>query len=177
MMKILILYLTKDGQTKKIAEHIASTYPEDTVEILSLREYFDITAEKLQSFDTIVIGASIRYGHFDPLLEKFIQQHHALLNSKKSAFFSVNLTARKENRNTPETNVYTRKLLARIKWQPNLVEVIAGALYYPRYRWFDRTMIRFIMKMTKGDTDTSKEYEYTDWQRVSQFAEQLRQLH
>ncbi|QGM80041.1 menaquinone-dependent protoporphyrinogen IX dehydrogenase [Otariodibacter oris] len=175
-MKILILYLTRDGQTQKIAEHIASTFHDDTVEVLSLREHFHISSEKLQSFDTIVIGASIRYGHFDPLLEKFIQQHYALLNSKKSAFFSVNLTARKANRNTPETNVYTRKLLAKIKWQPNIVKVIAGALYYPRYRWFDRVMIRFIMKMTKGDTDTSKEYEYTNWQQVSQFSEQIRKL-
>lgn len=175
-MKILILYLTRDGQTKKIAEHLATNFSEDTSEVLSLKEHIDIPTEKLQSFDTIVIGASIRYGHFNPLLEKFIHQHHALLNSKKSAFFSVNLTARKANRNTPETNVYTRKLLAKIKWQPDLVEVIAGALYYPRYRWFDRIMIRFIMKMTGGDIDTSKEYEYTNWQQVSEFAIEIRKL-
>ena len=99
-----------------------------------------------------------------------------MLNQKKSAFFSVNLTARKDNRNTPETNVYPRKLLTRIQWQPDLVEVMAGALLYPRYTFFDRFMIRFIMTMTKGDADTRKEYEYTDWRKVSLFAQKIRKL-
>lgn len=174
-MKTAILYLTRDGQTKKIAEYIAQTLNDDTT-LISLRDIPQPSAEQLERFDCIIIGASIRYGHFDPILEQFIQQHYALLNQKKSAFFSVNLTARKANRNTPETNVYTRKLLSRIQWKPKLVEVIAGALFYPRYTFFDRVMIRFIMKITKGDTDTSKEYEYTDWQKVSQFAEQIRKL-
>ncbi|OOH89280.1 protoporphyrinogen oxidase [Pasteurellaceae bacterium 15-036681] len=172
-MKTLILYLTNDGQTKKIAEKIADELQTECG-VISLTE--NPTAEMLDQYETIVIGASIRYGHFNPLLEKFIAQHYELLNRKKSAFFSVNLTARKETRNTPETNTYTRKLLARIQWQPNLVEVIAGALFYPRYTWFDRVMIRFIMKITKGDTDTSKEYEYTNWQQVSQFADKIRKL-
>lgn len=170
-MKTLILYLTQDGQTRKIADHIAlEMHGEPTV--LSLREQ-TLTAEQLATFDCIIIGASIRYGHFDPRLEQFIRQHSDLLNQKISAFFSVNLTARKANRNTPQTNTYTRKLLARIAWQPTLVEVFAGALRYPRYRWFDRLMIRFIMKITGGDTDTNQEYEYTDWAKVSAFAQAI----
>lgn len=167
-MKTAILYLTRDGQTKKIAERIASQLTGCT--LINLRDQAVVSATNFANFDQIAMGASIRYGHFDPLLEKFIAEHAYLLNTKKSAFFSVNLTARKANRNTPKTNTYTRKLLARIAWKPTLVEVFAGALFYPRYGWFDRMMIRFIMKITKGDTDTSREYEYTDWQKVDQFA-------
>ncbi|AGH39393.1 Protoporphyrinogen oxidase [Bibersteinia trehalosi USDA-ARS-USMARC-188] len=170
-MKTAILYLTRDGQTKKIAERMASQIPD--CQLISLRDQAVVSATNFANFDQIIIGASIRYGHFDPLLEKFIAQHYALLNTKKSAFFSVNLTARKANRNTPQTNVYTRKLLARIAWQPSLVEVFAGALFYPRYNWFDRTMIRFIMRITKGDTDISREYEYTDWQKVDLFVKRF----
>ncbi|EJS87554.1 protoporphyrinogen oxidase, partial [Pasteurella multocida subsp. multocida str. Anand1_cattle] len=69
------------------------------------------------------------------------------------------------------TNVYVRKFLQRIDWQPHLAAVFAGALYYPRYSFFDRTMIRLIMKITGGETDTSKEIEYTDWQKVEFFTE------
>lgn len=174
-MKTAILYLTRDGQTKKIAEHIAAEL-EGEVALISLRDLPQPSAGQLAQFDCIVIGASIRYGHFDPILEQFIGPHYALLNQKKSAFFSVNLTARKDNRNTPKTNVYTRKLLTRIQWQPDLVEVMAGALLYPRYTFFDRFMIRFIMTITKGDTDTRKEYEYTDWRKVSLFAQKIRKL-
>lgn len=171
-MKTLILYLTNDGQTKKIAEKLAQHINHPT-EVLSLREQGGLSAEILEGYDQIVIGASIRYGHFDKLLEQFIEKHYTLLNQKRTAFFSVNLTARKANRNTPQTNTYTRKLLARIKWQPTLVEVFAGALFYPRYTLLDRLCIQFIMKITKGDTDASKEYEYTDWQQVQRLGEQL----
>lgn len=171
MTTTVILYLTRDGQTLKIAERLASKFAHCT--LINLRSQALVSATNFANFDQIIIGASIRYGHFDPLLEQFISQHTELLNAKKSAFFSVNLTARKANRNTPETNAYTRKLLSRIRWKPDFVEVFAGALLYPRYRWFDRVMIRFIMKITQGDTDISREYEYTDWQKVDQFATQF----
>ncbi|MEG9486948.1 menaquinone-dependent protoporphyrinogen IX dehydrogenase [Mannheimia indoligenes] len=171
-MKTLILYFTTDGQTKKIAERLADAITHE-VEMISLKDQAVDFAEKIANADQIVVGASIRYGHFNPLVYQFVEQHYVVLNQKKTAFYGVNLTARKANRNTPETNTYIRKFLAKIKWQPTQVEVFAGALFYPRYNLFDRVMIRFIMKITKGETDTSKEYEYTDWQKVESFGEKL----
>ncbi|HDL5121297.1 TPA: menaquinone-dependent protoporphyrinogen IX dehydrogenase, partial [Mannheimia haemolytica] len=167
-MKTLILYFTTDGQTKKIAERLADVITHE-VELISLKDQAVDFAEKIANADQIVIGASIRYGHFNPLVYQFVEQHYPALNAKKTAFYGVNLTARKDNRNTPETNTYVRKFLAKVKWKPTHIEVIAGALLYLRYKPFDRLMIRFIMKITKGETDTSKEYEYTDWQQVENF--------
>lgn len=37
-------------------------------------------------------------------------------------------------------------------------------------------MIRLIMKMTGGETDTSKEVVYTDWQQVTSFAGDIARL-
>ncbi|MDG6881783.1 Protoporphyrinogen IX dehydrogenase [menaquinone] [Phocoenobacter uteri] len=167
-MKTLILYLTTDGQTQKIAQHIANEI-QGEITLIDLKEQ-QISAEQLKEADQIIIGASIRYGHFSPMLKKFIQQHYELLNQKKSAFFSVNLVARKEEKNTPETNSYTRKLLAEISWKPTEAAVFAGKLSYPKYNWYDRAIIRFIMKLTGGETDTTKEIEYTDWNKVTEFA-------
>ncbi|KGQ24558.1 protoporphyrinogen oxidase [Gallibacterium anatis CCM5995] len=171
-MKTLILYLTHDGQTRKIAEAIAAKLNGQSV-LVNLSENMQID---LTPYDRVVIGASIRYGKFSTQLYDFIQQHHSQLQAKKGALYTVNLTARKADKNTPQTNVYTRKLLAKINWQPQLVQVFAGALLYPRYGWFDRMMIRFIMKITGGETDPTKEIEYTDWQQVARFAERLQQL-
>lgn len=171
-MKTLILYFTTDGQTKKIADKLAEQISHD-VEVISLQDQAVDFAEKLANANQIVIGASIRYGHFNPLVYQFVAEHQVVLNQKKSAFFSVNLTARKPNRRTAESNTYVRKFLAKIVWQPNHVEVIAGALLYPRYKFFDRVMIQFIMKLTKGETDASKEYEFTDWAQVEQFGKLL----
>lgn len=63
-----------------------------------------------------------------------------------------------------------RKFLDKTPWKPTLTGVFAGALFYPRYKWIDRVMIQLIMKMTKGETDPTKEIEYTDWNKVSEFA-------
>ena len=118
----------------------------------------------------MLVGASIRYGYFNKVLDKFITQHLSQLNSMPSAFFGVNLTARKAEKSTPETNAYMRKFLDKTPWKPRLTGVFAGALLYPRYKWIDRVMIQLIMKMTKGETDPTKEIEYTDWNKVSEFA-------
>lgn len=164
-MKTLILYSSHDGQTKKIAAYIAEIIKEN-VDVKSIRDVVN-----LQDYDRIIIGASIRYGHFNKQLYKMLEKHTALLNQKITAFFGVNLTARKPEKSTPETNVYVRKFLQRITWQPTISAVFAGALFYPCYTFFDRVMIQFIMRITGGETDPTKEIEYTDWQKVRSFSE------
>ena len=127
-------------------------------------------------YDRVVIGASIRYGHFHPAVDRFVKKHLASLQALPGAFFSVNLVARKPEKRTPQTNSYTRKFLLNSPWQPQSCAVFAGALRYPRYSWYDRFMIRLIMKMTGGETDTRKEVVYTDWQQVSRFAREIAQM-
>lgn len=174
-MKILILYSTRDGQTREIAQYIADQLLTQGAQG-EVRDLHAGEAIAWSDYQGVVIGASIRYGHFHPLVAKFVAAHLAELNQLPSAFYSVNLVARKAEKSTPETNSYTQKFLQSSPWQPRLCAVFAGALRYPRYGWLDRFMIRLIMKMTHGETDTSKEVVYTDWQRVAVFAQQIEQM-
>jgi menaquinone-dependent protoporphyrinogen oxidase len=48
--------------------------------------------------------------------------------------------------------------------------VFAGKLDYPRYGFWDRQIIRFIMLLTKGPTDPRAVVEFTDWHEVERFA-------
>jgi menaquinone-dependent protoporphyrinogen oxidase len=167
-MKALVLYSSRDGQTHAIASYIGNAIKEDgECDVMDLQDAGNIN---LARYGKVMIGASIRYGHFSPLLDQFVKRHVDLLNAMPSAFFSVNLTARKPEKRTPQTNVYTSKFLLATPWKPTLCNVFAGALRYPRYSWLDRVMIQLIMRMTGGETDSSKEVEYTDWQQVKQFA-------
>ncbi|TBM20781.1 menaquinone-dependent protoporphyrinogen IX dehydrogenase [Hafnia paralvei] len=173
-MKTLVLYSSHDGQTKAIASSIASALSETLeCDVLDLAISMDIN---LADYQSVVIGASVRYGHFQRSLYKFTKQNVAQLNTMPSAFFAVNLTARKPEKRTPQTNAYTRKFLLATPWQPKQCAVFAGALRYPRYGWLDKAMIKLIMKMTGGETDTSKEVEYTDWQDVTRFAKDFVRL-
>ena len=67
-----------------------------------------------QEYDRVVIGASIRYGHFHPALVRFVKKHTAVLNKLPGAFYSVNLVARKAEKRTPQTNSYTRKIFTQL---------------------------------------------------------------
>ncbi|HFZ8996532.1 TPA: menaquinone-dependent protoporphyrinogen IX dehydrogenase [Citrobacter freundii] len=174
-MKTLILFSTRDGQTREIASYLASELKElgISADVINLHR-----AEEpdWQSYDRIVIGASIRYGHYHAAFQQFVKKYAEKLNAMPGAFYSVNLVARKPEKRTPQTNSYARKFLMSSPWRPDLCTVIAGALRYPRYRWYDRMMIKLIMKMSGGETDTRKEVVYTDWEQVANFAREIAQL-
>ena len=168
MAKILILYSSIDGHTKKIGNRLQQVIEEQNHQV-KLVSIDDASQVNLQAFDKIVIGASIRYGKHSPKITGFINRNKQLLDSKPNAFFSVNIVARKPGKNQPETNPYLRKFLKQITWQPKELAVFAGKLEYPKYSVFDRTMIRLIMFITKGPTDPKAVIEFTDWQQVESF--------
>lgn len=172
MSNILIIYSSKDGQTLKICQTL-QTEIEMARHQVTLTALDEADAIDFSRFDKIVIGASIHYGHHDAGIHALIKRNQALLGSKPSAFFSVNIVARKPGKNTPETNPYLLKFLKKIAWKPKQLAVFAGKLDYPSYPAFDRWMIRFIMWLTKGPTNPDAVIEFTDWQQVQAFAQQV----
>jgi menaquinone-dependent protoporphyrinogen oxidase len=165
----LIIYSTTDGQTISIAEKIGEVLENSIVISVT-----DAESLNLNDFETIVIGASIRYGKHKPEVYKFIKDNLGILDAKKNAFFSVNVVARKPEKNTPDTNPYMQKFLELSKWSPKNLSVFAGKIDYPQYKFVDKQMIRFIMWMTKGPTDINGTFEFTDWKKVESFAEELK---
>jgi menaquinone-dependent protoporphyrinogen oxidase len=168
MAKILILYSTTDGHTRKIANRLQQVI-EELEHQVTLASINDESLVDLHTFDKIVIGASIRYGKHNARITDFINRNKLHLDSKPNAFFSVNIVARKPEKNQPDTNPYLRKFLKKIVWQPREIAVFAGKLDYPKYSFFDRLIIRLIMFITKGPTDPKAVIEFTDWQQVESF--------
>ncbi len=172
MANILIAYSTTDGHTRSICERLKGVVEAQNhaVNIAWMSEQPDID---LTPFDKVVVGASIRYGKHQPQVFEFIRRNQAALESKPNAFFSVNVVARKPEKNTPETNPYLQKFLQKIAWQPQNLAVFAGRLDYPTYSYFDRQMIRLIMWMTKGPTAPDTVVEFTDWSKVEEFGHRI----
>ena len=175
MANILIVYSTTDGHTLKIC-HVLQQVIEQQEHQVQLVSINDAAHADLMLFDKIVIGASIRYGKHSPQIYQFIKKNQHLLESKANAFFSVNLVARKPDKNQPDTNPYVRKFLKQISWNPKEVAVLAGKIDYPRYSTFDRQIIRAIMWITNGPTDPETVVEYTDWEQVKAFGELISRL-
>lgn len=172
--KTVILYSSVDGQTLKICNTLKAIITEDdpNVELFSINDF----NEDVSQYDKLIIGASIRYGVHNKKVIEFITTNKNQLETMRTAFFSVNLVARKPEKCSPDTNPYVIKFFKTIDWKPTLVEVFAGKLDYKKYPFFDRIMIQLIMWMTKGPTNSDAEIEYTNWDRVKAFGKQLKEL-
>ena len=169
MKNILIVYSTTDGHTIKICQELQSVLEKSSHEV-TLLSITDDSISDLTEFDKIVVGASIRYGKHNKTVSHFVQKNKAILNTKATAFFSVNVVARKPNRDHPDTNPYLRKFLEKEQWEPSEVAVFAGKIDYQKYRFVDRQMIRLIMYITKGPTDLKSVNDFTNWDKVRAFA-------
>ena len=171
MPNTLIIYSSTDGHTKTICRRLINFLRDgNEIKIISLDEAKKF---KLSEFNKIIIGASIRYGKHSKELYKFVNLNKDILNQKQSVFFSVNVVARKPEKSMPDTNPYIKKFLKISNWKPKKIGVFAGKVDYPSYGFFDKYIIKLIMFITNGPTDTSQSYEFTDWSKVDEFAKEL----
>lgn len=175
MANILIVYSTTDGHTRQICDRMKRVVEQldHSVVMVFVNDEPDIDIEP---FDKVVIGASIRYGKHRPQVYEFIRKNQHRLERKPNAFFSVNVVARKPEKNQPESNPYLQKFLRQISWQPKKLAVFAGKINYPIYTFWDRQAIRLIMWMTKGPTDPKAVIEFTDWNAVDDFGRLIAEM-
>ena len=171
MSRIALLYMSREGQTRKIIHRIeaALSAKGHSCHAVAVDQAAAVTS--LADADAVMLGCSIRYGKHHPAFREFVKKHLEVLNAKPLFFFSVNLTARKPHRAQPYNNRYLVKYLKSSALRPDQVEVFAGALKYSTYDVFNKRMIQLIMKITGGSTDTSEDIEFTDWRRVISFAQ------
>lgn len=172
MDKIVILYGSSEGQTAKIAQHIAEVirekcYVVDVMDCRTLPVNFS-----LAFYETVIIGASLHASGYQKCVRTFIQQQLGELEQIPNAFFSVSLT---EASSHPEEKVQLQQLmttfLQQIGWRPQLVMSFAGALAYSKYGFLKRIVMQNIARRAGAPTDPSHDYEYTDWEAVTRFAE------
>jgi menaquinone-dependent protoporphyrinogen oxidase len=172
-MKILVLHGSFDGQTRRIAERIAQVIERGRhqVRILSVQE--GLVGRDIVWADAVIIGGAIRYGRHQPRLEVAVRENRALLDQRPNAFFSVCMSAAGPNAKPATARSYIDAFITRTGWQPRRTASIAGALPWSKYNPFIRLMMRIIVGMAGGDTDTSRDYEYTDWAAVERFASEF----
>ncbi len=165
-----VFYVTTEGQTRKIAEQIAAT----------LREQgFDSEARELPPqmevdwlhVRAVVLGASIHLGRHQKAAVDFARHQAPHLNVRPSAFFSVSLSA--GSRNPAEVEAargLAQHFVRAAGWTPQRVRCFAGKLAYSQYGFLTRQAMRFIAWREAAPTDTRRDYEFTDWVAVRQFA-------
>lgn len=173
-MTILILYGSTEGQTQKIARYIAEVLQQQNhhAEVYSVK---NLPAQlQLDSFDGVMIGASVRVGKYPDYVVKFVKNSQPTLNHMPNAFFSVSMSAYgKSAAGQQETQQYINRFMQQTGWTPQRTVAFAGAVLYTQYNFLIRMVMKFIAKQKQLSTDTSRDHEYTDWHDVKQFAEEF----
>ena len=162
MARILVLYATAEGQTGRIAAHMAARLRSAGHGVDLQETRTEIPSPELGGYDAVMVGASVHYGHHPAHLRRLLRHQQPALSSRPSAFFSVSLSVQEK---------YALTLLRQVAWRPDRLANFAGALKYSRYGRLKRLVVRAFAAIGGHDTDTSRDYEYTDWNSVSRFAD------
>jgi menaquinone-dependent protoporphyrinogen oxidase len=172
MTRILVVYATSDGHTAKVAGVIADTLRGDGVGV-------DVhqsggTDCRPGGYDGVIVAAPVRGGRYQKSVRRWARAHAGALNGTTTAFVSMCLGVLQRDPAVDRTlKAIMDGFLADTGWRPSITKVVAGALPYTRYNWFIRRVMKRIAAKAGGDTDTTRDYEYTDWQDLRRFTEQF----
>jgi len=172
-MSTLIIYFSKYGQTEKISNRIAERLQEagDTVKVADSNHVLAI--ESPDAFDRVILGSPLYVGRHAKQVAAFIERYRSVLSQKRTAFFSVSASAAGNEQQRGDAIRCMDEFLSECDFEPNLKTIFAGAIPYREYNWFIRMVMKLITGRAGGDTDTSKNYEYTNWIRVDEFADSM----
>lgn len=177
MARLLIVYGTTEGHTRKVAERIAAAVRArgHVADVLDASAH--PAAAEPDEYDGVVVAASLHYGRHQSSVVRFVRHHLHALQRLPTALFSVSLSAARQD---PKHRAAARKcvneFLDGTGWRPDRTYLAAGALAYSRYGFLKRRVMRWISRREGGDTDTSRDYEYTDWAELRGDAEDYLQV-
>lgn len=177
MAHLLLVYGTTEGHTALVAQRIAGTLERSGHDV-ELHESKEMQERPVTgSYDGVLIGGSVHAGDHQSSLREFVKRNRDALAQIPSAFFSVSLAAAGADAEAlSEARVAVDKFIRETGWQPDQVELIAGALVYTQYNFFIRHLMKLIVKHEgRTELDTSRDYDFTDWDAVERFAHEFAQ--
>jgi menaquinone-dependent protoporphyrinogen oxidase len=178
-MRTLVLYATREGQTRRIAEHIAAGLGAQQVDA----ELYDVKAPPVpvdwSRYDWACLAASVHAGHHESEMIAFVKRHRHALEQRQTVFVSVTLSeAGAEDVQKPraireqaaaDAQRMIDVFIQDTGWTPARVLPVAGALAYSQYNFLVRFVMKRIARKAGAPTDASRDYEFTDWAALDQF--------
>jgi menaquinone-dependent protoporphyrinogen oxidase len=181
-MTAAVFYATREGHTKKIAERIAA----DLRARGALVDLFDVRDRPNPDwarYSTACLAASVHVGHHEREMVDFSIRHRDALARLDAAFVSVTLSeagaedvrrSEKDRRRAAGDaqrmiDVFVRET----RWRPEHALPVAGALAYSKYNFLVRFLMKQIARKAGAPTDTSHDYEFTNWPALDRFVEEI----
>lgn len=182
MKPIGVLYATREGQTEKIAGHIGSKLTQLGF-AADVKNVGHAAAGDLAGYSAVILAASVHGGAHEKEMVQFVIRNREQLNRLPATFLSVTLsqagveqkTAPAEQRQASAAGVaeVMNRFFKETSWHPAHTKPVAGALHYSKYNPLVRWVLKFIAKKNNAPTDTSHDYEFTNWVDLDVFVEDL----
>ncbi len=170
MFKILVVYGSTYGQTERVAHRIAAVLSA-AGHVVDVHKADGLPDSLwLASYDGFVVAASVLMGHHQEYVRDFVRRNAALLNQAPSAFVSV---CGATHDDPEQAQAYIDATLHETGWRPAITQSFAGAVAYTRYGWWVRWYLKMISHRKGLPTDTSRDWDFTRWDEVERFAEEL----
>jgi menaquinone-dependent protoporphyrinogen oxidase len=174
LKSVLVIYATTEGQTRKIAEFIAEALRARGVKADLVDSASESAAQVQPVYTAAILCGSIHQHGYHAALMRFVNRNKDWLGGLPAAFVSVSLTALlQDDRSRDELRTIAEAFFRNTGWSPAITRHVGGALRYTQYNYFKRLIMRLIAKHQGGDTDTSRDYEYTDWDALTRFVDEF----
>lgn len=169
--RILVAFGTTHGHTAKIARAIGDALEKAGADSIVVDAAAEGAAVDAAQFDAAIVAASVHAGGYQAEVLDWVLRRARSLNAMPSAFVSVCLGVLQDDAKVDAELAQLReRFFSKTGWAPQVVLPVAGALAYTRYNFVTRTLMKRIAAQAGGDTDTSRDYEYTDWKALAAFA-------
>ena len=164
-MKLLIIYGTVEGQTRKIADFVAGEVARlghDPV----LIDAEDTGAIEFGGVGAVILAASVHQRRHPRSFEAMLAAHAADLSAVPVLMLSVSLNAAfAEGREEAED--YLTEMKMRTGLAPDVEMLDGGAVRRMQYDYFAMQVIRHVVMRDRPFDASKAEHEFTDWDAVA----------
>jgi len=178
-MRAVIFYATREGQSRRVAEHIAECLRGRRFHVDLYNVGDAAAAVDWNSCDAAFVVASVHAGHHEREMRRFVSTHRLALQRLDASFLSLTLSqagaqdttqpSDRRNASAADAQRMIDVFVEETGWRPAHALPVAGALAYSQYNFIKRFMMKRIAAKAGGPTDTSRDYEFTDWAEVDRF--------
>jgi menaquinone-dependent protoporphyrinogen oxidase len=163
-MRTLIAYGTSEGQTRKIAEVVA-TRVQELGHDAHLFDTASPEAIDVDAYDKIVVAASVHHERHQESVEVFVITSLAELQKRPTLFLSVSLSAAFPE-GVSDAQRYADALLHSTGWKPTTSLLVAGALRFDEYDYFKAQIIQHVVLKCREVEGAKGDYEFTNWENL-----------
>ena len=168
MAEVLIIYGSREGHTALVADHLRR--PLEAAGHLVRVCPLDDAPTCPVGYDLVIVGSSVHQGHHPRAMVRWIKGNAEQLNRLPSALLQVSLSSAGAVDGRSGADEYVETLRHETGWRPGHVGCFAGALLYTQYGLVKRSMVRSVARASGLGTDVRRDYDYTDYGAVAQFA-------